>query len=72
MLHAEERAESLDVPVAVLAESYVHMHLNRLFRAEQRAHELVVYDFLSCWYKGRIAQRQMRGERSRSFSPSSP
>jgi thiopeptide-type bacteriocin biosynthesis protein len=56
-LHAAERAASLDVPVAVLAESYVHMHLNRLFRAEQRPHELVVYDFLSCWYEGRLAQR---------------
>ena len=57
ILRAAEQAASLDVPVAVLAESYVHMHLNRLFRAEQRAHELVVYDFLSCLYEGRLAQR---------------
>jgi hypothetical protein len=34
------------------------MHLNRLFRAEQRAHELVIYDFLSCLYEGRIAERR--------------
>jgi len=60
ILHAAERAESLDVPIGLLAESYVHMHLNRLFRAEQRAHELVVYDFLSCVYEGRIAQRHTR------------
>jgi lantibiotic biosynthesis protein len=60
VLRAAEHAASLDVPVAVLAESYVHMHLNRLFRAEQRAHELVVYDFLSCLYEGRIAQRRTR------------
>ena len=56
VLHAAEHAESLDVPIAVLAESYVHMHLNRLFRAEQRAHELVVYDFLSCLYESRLAR----------------
>jgi thiopeptide-type bacteriocin biosynthesis protein len=57
ILHAAERATSLDVPVAMLAESYVHMRLNRLFRAEQRAHELVVYDFLSCFYEGRVARQ---------------
>lgn len=51
------RADVLDVPLAVLAESYVHMHLNRLFRAEPRAHELVIYDFLSCLYESRLAQR---------------
>ena len=55
-LHAAEHSESLDVPIAVLAESYVHMHLNRLFRAEQRAQELVVYDFLSCLYESRLAR----------------
>jgi lantibiotic biosynthesis protein len=55
-LHAAAHAELLDVPLAALAESYVHMHLNRLFRSEPRAHELVVYDFLSCLYEGRAAR----------------
>jgi thiopeptide-type bacteriocin biosynthesis protein len=55
-LHAAEHAGLLEVPVAVLAESYVHMHLNRLFRAEQRAQELVIYDFLACLYEGRMAR----------------
>ena len=55
-LHAAERSASLDVPIAVLAESCVHMHLNRLFRAEQRAQELVVYDFLSRLYESRLAR----------------
>jgi thiopeptide-type bacteriocin biosynthesis protein len=50
------RAGRLDVPLPVLAESYVHMHLNRLFRAEQRAHELVVYDFLCCLYESRLVR----------------
>jgi len=63
-LRAAESAGLLHVPIAELAESYVHMHLNRLFRSEQRAHELVIYDFLSCLYEGRVAQH-------RGASPSS-
>jgi thiopeptide-type bacteriocin biosynthesis protein len=42
--------------LAGLAESLVHMHLNRLFRSEQRAHELVIYDFLACLYEARVAR----------------
>lgn len=34
-----------------LAPSYVHMALNRLFRSEQRMHELVIYDFLLHIYR---------------------
>jgi hypothetical protein len=36
------------------------MHLNRLFRAEQRAHELVIYDFLACLYESRVARHADR------------
>ncbi len=61
-LRGAEREGSLEVPAVVLAESYVHMHLNRLFRADQRAHELVIYDFLSCLYEGRLARN--RGKES--------
>jgi hypothetical protein len=46
------------------------MHLNRLFRAEQRAHELVVYDFLSCLYEGLVARRESR--RPRVTAPGAP
>ena len=59
-LHTAAHAGLLEVPVAVLAESYVHMHLNRLFRAEQRAQELVIYDFLTCLYEGRMARHHPR------------
>jgi hypothetical protein len=34
------------------------MHLNRLFRDEQRAHELVIYDFLVRLYEGLVARRR--------------
>jgi len=43
--------------VADLASSYVHMHVNRLIRAAQRAHELVFYDFLSQLYDSRLARK---------------
>lgn len=43
----------LDATRASLAPSYVHMTLNRLFRSEQRMHELVLYDFLAQIYQRR-------------------
>jgi thiopeptide-type bacteriocin biosynthesis protein len=55
-LHGAARAGRLSAPVTEIAESCVHMHLNRLLRAEQRAHELVLYDFLSRLYQGRVAR----------------
>jgi thiopeptide-type bacteriocin biosynthesis protein len=50
-LRALERAGTLQAPVGLLARSYVHMHVNRLIRAAQRAHELVLYDFLARMYR---------------------
>ncbi len=40
-----------------LAGSFSHMHINRLIRSAQRAHELVLYDFLFQIYDGRIAKK---------------
>lgn len=45
-------AEAID-----LAASFSHMHINRLMRSPQRAHELVLYDFLFQIYDGRIARK---------------
>lgn len=47
-----------------LASSYVHMHVNRLIRASQRAHELVLYDFLSQLYNSRSARKARSGSSS--------
>ena len=30
----------------VLVASHIHMMVNRLFKSEQRLHELIIYDFL--------------------------
>lgn len=57
-LHAATGAQRLTSTIEGLAESYVHMHLNRLFRDEQRAHELVIYDFLVRLYEGLVARRR--------------
>jgi thiopeptide-type bacteriocin biosynthesis protein len=43
-------------PIDVLADSYVHMHVNRLIRAEQNLHEVVLYDFLVQLYTERLAR----------------
>jgi thiopeptide-type bacteriocin biosynthesis protein len=48
-----------DVPgFAGLAWSLVHMHVNRLLHASQRAQELVLYDFLRRWHEARRARRR--------------
>ncbi|MDR0364073.1 MAG: thiopeptide-type bacteriocin biosynthesis protein [Bacteroidales bacterium] len=39
-----------------LLHSYIHMMLNRLFRARQRVHELVLYDYLFRYYTSQLAQ----------------
>jgi lantibiotic biosynthesis protein len=46
----------LAVPIETLADSYVHMHLNRVFRAEPNLHEVVIYDFLVQLYTRRLAR----------------
>ena len=58
----------LQASISDLAGSCVHMHVNRLIRASQRAHELVLYDFLSQLYESRSA----RTARSGSDSPVHP
>ena len=51
---------ALAVPLSELAGSYIHMHINRLIRSAQRAHELVLYDLLVRLYEGRLARARSR------------
>lgn len=46
----------LTVPLEAIASSYIHMHLNRLFRSSQRAQEFVLYGFLERLYESRLAR----------------
>ncbi len=46
----------LTLPIQELAGSLLHMHANRLLRSEQRAQELVLYDFLLRLYESEAAR----------------
>ncbi len=54
------RSGRLGVSAAQVAASFVHMFANRMLRSDGRAHELVLYDFLSQVTRSRIARQ--RGE----------
>jgi thiopeptide-type bacteriocin biosynthesis protein len=59
-LRSAERGGRLSRPVAAIARSLVHMHMNRLLRSAHRAQELVLYDFLTRLYDAQLARRGMR------------
>jgi thiopeptide-type bacteriocin biosynthesis protein len=49
-LRARDRAGELTQSMVLMAGSYVHMHNNRMLRADALAQELVLYDFLGRLY----------------------
>jgi thiopeptide-type bacteriocin biosynthesis protein len=51
-----EQAGDLTAPLAQIAPSLVHMHVNRLIRSAQRAHELVLYDLLAAIFESQAAR----------------
>ena len=55
-LRAAEKRGALTHSLTELAPSYIHMHVNRLIRSAQRAHELVLYDLLARLYESRLAR----------------
>ena len=57
-----EKNGQLTVSIPILASSFLHMHANRMLRSAARAHELILYDFLTRTYESRLA-------RSRKGSP---
>jgi lantibiotic biosynthesis protein len=54
LAHYENK--TANVELFDLLSSYIHMTLNRLFAAQQRKHELVVYDLLYRYYDGKLAR----------------
>jgi thiopeptide-type bacteriocin biosynthesis protein len=52
------QAEQLTTSIFELAGSYVHMHLNRLFRSASNAQEIVLYDFLARTCDSRMAREK--------------
>ena len=59
-LRAAAARGALTVSLPDLAASYIHMHINRLIRSAQRAHELVLYDLLVRLYEGRLARAKQQ------------
>jgi len=53
-----KKNKNLEVDFTELISSFIHMMVNRLFRSRQRIHELVLYDFLSRFYKSKIAREK--------------
>ncbi len=51
-----EKRNDLTLSLANLLSSYIHMHFNRLFKSQQRIHEMVIYDFLYRYYRSEIAK----------------
>jgi len=59
-LRAAEQRGRLTAPILELVPSYIHMHVNRLIRSAQRAHELVLYDLLVRLYESQAARAKAR------------
>ncbi len=63
-LRTLEAERGLTQSLEQLAESYVHMHANRMLRTAARAQELVLYDFLLRLYESMAARQRQRGQGS--------
>ena len=61
-LRSREQAGGLDTTVEAMAPSYLHMHVNRMIRAEARAHELVLYEMLHRHYHAEIGRARARAK----------
>lgn len=48
----------LEIQLDDLMSSYIHMLMNRLFRSDNRLHEMVIYDFLFRIYKSKNARKK--------------
>jgi hypothetical protein len=59
-------AGQLSVDVPELAMSLVHIHLNRMLRSAQRAHELVLYELFGPPYSPEAVRRPRQPTGTRS------
>jgi len=53
-----QKSEARSKKIDDLLPSYIHMTLNRLFRTQQRTHELVLYDYLFRYYNSFLARQK--------------
>lgn len=57
-LRALEAVGRLSVSIPVLAESYIHMFVNRILRSAMRTQEFVLYYFLGRIYRSQLARQK--------------
>lgn len=55
---AVEKQGNLEIKLADLISSYIHMFMNRLFKSKNRMNEMVCYDFLFRYYKSVVAREK--------------
>ena len=55
-----KKENKLKRPLNDFMGSYIHMLLNRLFKTQQRVHEMVIYDFLYRYYKSELAKKKYK------------
>ena len=53
----------IQVQQDLLLTSLIHMSMNRLFRAQNRLHEMVIYEFLSRYYAGEMAKNKFNPQK---------
>ncbi len=55
-----KKENKLERPLNDFMGSFIHMLLNRLFKTQQRVHEMVIYDFLYRYYKSELAKKKYK------------
>lgn len=65
-LEIYERTGELKTSRMSLAESYVHMHVNRILRSAHAPQEMILYDFLARIYDSQLAKVRMSEQKPSS------
>lgn len=60
IIYLNEKIENSKESISInsLLTSYIHMMVNRLFRSQNRQHELILYDFMYRYYSSELARRK--------------
>ncbi len=53
-----KKAKKYGADIHSFSSSHIHMTLNRLFRSQNRMHELILYDFMRRYYTSEIARQK--------------
>lgn len=51
-----QETQLLNVSIDYLVASFIHMTINRIFKSQQRLHEMMIYDFLTKKNKSKLAR----------------